>query len=330
MSSNLNSLFSMPFGDESDPRGFWLLMREHIDYMKVRNFAADTIRIRASYLRSFALWCLDRELGQPSQITKPMLESYQRHLYRYRKANGEPLSWRSQSLHLAQVNQFFRYLVKFNHLPFNPASELELPKQPKSLPKAILSPDEVERILAEPEVNTPLGLRDRAILEVLYSSGIRRTELCRLRLEHIDVDRRAIFVSKGKGQKDRYVPIGVRALVWVARYVDVARDRLLLDSKEPTLFLTQDGNPIHPDTLTEYVRRYIKSAGIDKSGACHLFRHSMATAMLENGADIRYIQAILGHERLETTQIYTRTSLRKLLEVHGRTHPAEKPDDEGD
>lgn len=257
-----------------------------------------------------------------------MLESYQRYLYRYRKDNGEPLSWRSQNIHLSQVNQFFRYLVKFNHLPFNPASELELPKQPKSLPKAILSPDEVEQILAEPDVNTPLGLRDRAILETLYSSGIRRTELCRLRLEQIDVDRRAIFISKGKGQKDRYVPIGVRASIWIARYVDIVRDRLLLDSKEPGLFLTKDGNQIHPDTLTEYVRRYIKRAGIEKGGACHLFRHSMATAMLENGADIRYIQAILGHERLETTQIYTRTSLRKLLEVHGQTHPAEKPEDD--
>ncbi len=330
MSSNLNTVLASPFGDDSDPRGFWLLLLDHVEHLQVRNFAADTVRIRANYVRAFALWCLDRDLTQPALITKPILESYQRYLFRYRKDNDQPLSWRSQNMHLAQVNQFFRYLVKFNHLPFNPASEIELPKQPKSLPKAILSPDEVERILAEPDATTTLGLRDRAILEVFYSSGIRRAELCRLRLEHIDVDRQTIFIKDGKGQKDRYVPVGLRALLWIARYVENAREKLLLDQKEPTLFLTKDGKPINPDSLTEYARKYVKAAGVDKPGACHIFRHTMATLMHENGADIRYIQAILGHERLETTQIYTRTSLRKLLEVHGATHPAERPDEDSE
>ena len=225
---------------------------------------------------------------------------------------------------MGQVSQFFRYLVKFNHLPFNPANEIELPKQPKSLPKAILSPAEVERILAQPDTTTSLGVRDRAILEVLYSSGIRRSELCRLRVEHIDVDRQAIFVCRGKGQKNRYVPVGLRALLWIARYVQNARDSLLLDPKEPTLFLTNHGGPLKADSLTEYARRYVQDSGVNKQGACHIFRHTMATLMLENGADIRYIQAILGHDRLETTQIYTRTSLRKLLQVHSETHPAER------
>ncbi len=222
-----------------------------------------------------------------------------------RKANGQPLSWSSQTLHLTHVNQFFRYLVKMNHLPFNPAAELELPKQPKSLPKPILSLDEVERVLAQPDTTTALGLRDRAILETFYSSGLRRAELCRLRLDEVDVSRRAIFIRLGKGQKDRYVPVGVRALVWIARYVEHARDKLLLDAKEPTLFLTKDGQPLSPDSLTEYARRYLRSSGVNKAGACHIFRHTMATLMLENGAEIRYLQAILGHERLETTQIYT-------------------------
>jgi len=140
---------------------------------------------------------------------------------------------------------------------------------------------------------------------MFYSSGIRRAELCRLRLDQIDVERKAIFIEKGKGQKDRYVPIGVRALLWIARYVENARDKLVMNGKEATLFLTKDGNPLNPDSLTEYTRRYVKAAGITKGGSCHLFRHTMASLMLENGADIRYIQAILGHERLETTQIYT-------------------------
>ena len=323
---NLKTFLAQPFGDEVDPKGFWLLLLDHLEHLKVRNYAADTIRVRALYVRAFALWCLDRDLHQPALITKPILESFQRHLYRVRKSDGNPLSWSSQKLHLTQVNQFFRYLVKRNHLPFNPASEIELPKQPQSLPSAILSEDEVERILAEPDVTTTLGLRDRAILETFYSCGIRRAELCRLRLDQLDVARKAIFIKNGKGQKDRYVPIGLRALLWIARYVESARDKLLLDGNEPALFLTKDGKPLSPDSLTEYGHRYIESAGIGKPGACHIFRHTMATLMLENGADIRFIQAILGHQSLETTQIYTRTSLRKLLEVHSKTHPAEQPD----
>ena len=330
MSDPLKAFRAQPFGDASDPRGFWLLLLEHLEHLQVRNYAPDTVRVRALYVRAFARWCIERELSQPALVSKPLLESFQRHLYRRRKADGKPLSWCSQRMHLTEVNQFFRYLTRMNHLPFNPASEIELPKAPKPLPKAILSADEVERILAEPDTSTPLGLRDRAILETLYSCGIRRTELCRLRLDSVDVERKAIFIARGKGQKDRYVPVGLRALVWIARYVETARDRLLLDGKEPTLFLTKDGGPLHPDTLTEYARRYIQSAGVDKEGACHIFRHTMATLMLENGADLRYIQAILGHARLETTQIYTRTSMRKLLEVHGKTHPAEKPEERAD
>ena len=135
-----------------------------------------------------------------------------------------------------------------------------------------------------------------------------------------------LFVDCGKGQKDRYVPIGMRALTWIARYVEHARDQLAIDPKERMLFLTIDGTPIEPDTLTEYGRRYIKAANVNKPGACHIYRHTMATLMHDAGADIRDIQAILGHAKLDTTQIYTRVSLKKLLDTHSKTHPAEKPE----
>jgi len=317
-----------PFGDASDPRGFWLLLQEHLSWLRVHNFAEVTVRKRALYVRLFALWCLERDLSHPATIDKPILESFQRSLYRKRKANGRPLAWSSQHLQLKEVRAFFAWLAKHNHIPFSPAAEIELPRQPKTLPKAILSADEAEQVLAQPDTATPLGLRDRAIFEVFYSTGIRRTELCHLRIDDIQVDRQSLFVSQGKGNKDRYVPIGMRALLWIARYVEQARDRLLLDEKEQTLFVTNHGEPLNPDTLTEYGRRYIQSAGISKPGACHIFRHTMATLMHENGADLSLIQIILGHEKTETTQIYARTSLRRLLEMHGNTHPAEKAEDE--
>jgi integrase/recombinase XerD len=140
------------------------------------------------------------------------------------------------------------------------------------------------------------------------------------------------MVRQGKGKKDRLLPIGKRALEWIARYLEESRPLLLVNTNEHTLFLSTLGQALEPDSLTEYVRHYIDLADIGKKGSCHLFRHTMATLMLENGADVRYIQAMLGHARLETTQIYTQVSIRKLQKVHALTHPADnpKPDDEAD
>jgi integrase/recombinase XerD len=315
-----------PFGDPADIQGFTYLLGQHLRWLEVRNFSQATIKKRATYVRAFALWCLQRDLLKPLEISKPMLEAFQRDLFRRRKSDGKPLAWSSQHLHLKEVRQFLAWLVKQNFLAYNPAAELDLPKLPRSLPQAILTHDEVERILQQPATTTPLGLRDRAILETLYSTGIRRAEACALRLDHIHAARQVLYIHQGKGQKDRYVPIGLQALAWIARYVEQAREQFCLDASELTLFLTVDGKPLQPDSLTEYARRYIKQAGINKPGACHIFRHSMATAMHDHGADIRTIQAILGHERLDTTQIYTRVGIKKLLETHARTHPAERPE----
>ena len=322
--STMSSFTLKPFGNSDDPRGFYQLLREHLAWLAVHNFSPTTVNKRGLYVRAFALWCLERDLLTPMVITKPMLEAFQRHLFRYRKHDGKPLAWSSQHLHLKEVRQFFAWLAKQNIIPFSPAAELDLPKLPKPLPKAILTIDEVERILQQPDTTTPLGLRDRAIFEILYSTGIRRAEVCGLMLDHIHVDRQALFVHLGKGQKDRYVPIGLRALAWIARYLTHARDQLCTDRGERTLFLTVDGTPLKPDSLTEYGRRYIQAADVGKPGACHIFRHTMATLMHDAGADIRVIQAILGHAKLDTTQIYTQVSLRKLLDTHSQTHPAER------
>ena len=315
-----------PFGNAEDPRGFYQLLVAHVTWLAVHNFSKTTVEKRALYVKAFALWCIDCDLSSPEVITKPILEAFQRHLFSYRKIDGKPLAWSSQHLHLKELRQFFSWLAKQNYIPFSPATEIELPKQPKTLPKSILSADEVERILQQPDITTPLGIRDRAIFEVLYSTGIRRAEVCSLDIDNIHVDRQVLFIHQGKGQRDRYVPIGMRALLWIARYVEQAREQLALDPKERTLFLTLLGAPISPDSLTEYGRRYITSANIGKTGSCHIFRHTMATLMHDGGADIRSIQAILGHARLDTTQIYTQVSLKKLLDTHRKTHPAEQPE----
>jgi len=212
-------------------------------------------------------------------------------------------------------------LAQKNHILYNPASELILPKVPKQLPKDVLTPDEMETVLNQPDITSLFGLRDRAIMETLYSTGIRRLELVNLTIFNVDQTRGTLFVQQGKGNKDRFVPIGERALAWINKYLEEVRGELLVDPNVTTLFITYLGEGFHPNKLTAVIRNYIKQADIGKSGSCHLFRHTMATQMLDNGADVRFIQELLGHACLDTTQRYTHVSINKLKEIHTATHP---------
>jgi integrase/recombinase XerD len=184
-----------------------------------------------------------------------------------------------------------------------------------------LEDQEVEAILREAEPTTAPGLRDRAMLETLYSTALRRMELPGLALYDVDTTRRLVMVREGKGRRDRVIPIGARAAAWVDKYLQESRPQLLIGDAQ-ALFLSDYGEPVTPEYVAERVRRYMHFAGIKKPGACHLLRHACATHMLENGADTRFIQALLGHENLATTQIYTHVSIEKLKQIHDATHPA--------
>lgn len=309
-------------GDMGDAQGFAALAAAYLEALRVLNYSEKTVESRQHHLREFIRWALERSLSRPAEVTKPILERYQRHLYHYRKKNGEPLSFRSQHGCLVPVRAFFKWLCRHNHLLANPAADLDLPRAEKRLPRHVLTASEAERVLALPDVAESLGLRDRAILETLYSTGMRRMELAHLKLYDLDQERGTVFVRQGKGKKDRMIPMGVRAFGWVRRYLDEARPSLALTPDEGIVFLTNVGLVFEVNRLTQLVRDYVDAAELGKTGACHLFRHTCATLMLENGADIRFIQQLLGHEKLETTQIYAQVSIRMLKEVHTRTHPA--------
>jgi integrase/recombinase XerD len=290
----------------------------------VHNYAAATIKDRRHSLTSFILWCAERGISAPYEVTKPILERYQRHLYYHRKSDGEPLTFRTQAARMVPVRAWFKWLTRANHILSNPASELELPRAEKRLPGAVLSADEAEALLAVPDTGTPLGLRDRAMMEILYATAIRRGELIALQLYDVDYGRTTLMIRQGKGNKDRVVPLGERAKSWLAAYRDQVRPGLVAGRDPGTLFLSRDGRALEPKRLSEKVRGYVERAAIAKPGSCHLLRHTAATLMLEGGADIRFIQALLGHESLETTQIYTRVSITKLAEIHAATHPGAK------
>jgi integrase/recombinase XerD len=309
-------------GDPSELDGMGRYAEEFFTWLLARNYAERTVGNRRQYLGYFIEWCAERGLTKPGEITKPILERYQRYLYHYRKKNGRPLSFRSQHSRLVPVRAFFKWLARQNHILYNPASELELPKLEHRLPKHVLSAGEAEQVIAQCDLNDPLGVRDRAILETFYSTGMRRMELIELTLYSADVERGTIMVRQGKGKKDRMIPIGERALLWIRKYLDEVRPQLIVEPDDGTLFITSLGEAFAASRMTQLVRNYVLAAEIPKRGSCHLFRHTMATLMLENGADIRFIQAMLGHVRLDTTQIYTQVSIRKLKEIHTATHPA--------
>lgn len=310
--------------DRSTPDALALWRDTYIESLGARNYAPGTLADRTAALKIFFAWAAERDLQRASQITRPILESYQRWLWRCTKPNGQRLGWSTQRNRLGTLKDFFRWLTRQDAILHNPASELELLRPEKRLPQEVLTLSEMERLLAVPDVNDPLGIRDRTMLELFYSTGLRRAELCRLELPDLNTERRTLHVRLGKGHKDRMVPVGGRAIAWLERYLKEVRPRLCLDTRTQVLFLTGYGEGFNPDVVSRMVAAWLTQAGLKRKGCCHILRHTCATHMLENGADIRFIQQLLGHEKLDTTAIYTEVSIKQLQEVHARCHPSSR------
>ena len=312
------------------------LCAEWLEWLAERNYSPKTIAINKRHMAGAIGWLEQRGVTDPREVTLPILERYQSFLTQHRKTNGEPLSWATQSQRLLPLRGFFGWLTRHHRIAWNPAAELVLPRVEYRLPKDVLTVEEAEAVMGVPSTHTLVGLRNRAILELFYSSGLRRQELVDLRLVDLDRQASSVFVHQGKGNRDRYVPVSPRAMGWLNRYLDEVRPRFMVPPDDGLLFIGRFGEPLHPDRISSMVRNTIKAANIGKGGACHLLRHTMATLMLEGGADLRYVQAMLGHAKIETTQVYTKVSIGKLTAIHTATHPSSisgpdtDEDEEGD
>jgi len=298
----------------------------YTDHLKARAFAGGTIRNTALYLGNFRTWLITQNVADLSLATRCHLESYQLALSQHIKRDGTLLSVAGQYVRLITIQGLFRWMARNRKIAADPSLGLELPRLSQRLPRFVLTAEQVELVISRAATHTSTGLRDRTIMEVLYSTGLRRSELCGLRLEDLDLHRCSLLVREGKGRKDRLLPLGKRAAHWVGRYLNHARPALLAGSShaERTLFISVNGRALSSGVLGQLVHSYVKSANLIGSGSCHLFRHAMATLMLEGGADIRYIQHMLGHARLSTTEIYTRVNVSHLATVHTRSHPGER------
>jgi integrase/recombinase XerD len=313
---------SLLLASPSSPESVAAWIGRYLESLTVRHASRTNTAVRRSQLGRFNAWCVEHGIATPAEVTHAHLERFQRHLFYARKPNGEAYKIAGQIAVLVNVQMFYRWLVRHKHVPSNPAADIEMPKQGHSLLREPLSTAEVEAVLALPDLATPYGLRDRAILELFYATGIRRQELANLRLADIDEAQNTLMVRQGKGRKDRFIPVGERALAWIGKYRREARPHLVGDPHEPKLFLNYYGLPLSANSLSWRIRDYFDRAGVTKVGACHLFRHAMATGMLDNGADLRHVQEMLGHAMIVTTQRYTHVSIARLKAVHAATHPS--------
>jgi integrase/recombinase XerD len=277
------------------------LLLRFVRWRRERNWSETTLKTQTHHSYRFILWAAERGVNVAAEVTVTVLERYQRYLYGYRKSNGEPLCSRTQRTMLQPLQVWFSWMAKQGLILANPAAGLELPRLDKHLPKTILSVEQVEAVLNLCDLTTLQGVRDRALMELLWSTGIRRGEVARLKIYSADFSRKILTLVQGKGHEDRVLPVGERALWWLARYLHHVRPEVLAVPDCKGLFLVMDGVAgLAANGITNAVVPYLRASGIEK-GSCHLFRHAMATQMLENGADLRWIQVMLGHRSVEST-----------------------------
>ena len=282
-----------------------------------------TANTKAALLQMFVRWSEHQGVSEVTQVGLELLERYRKYLYRYRKPRDHtPLARSTQRMRLMAVTGLLKRLHYYGIVLSDDYSKFPLPKVHRQIPKQIPDEDEIDPILHQTLTKGRMGLRDRAILEVYYATGIRRAELAGLDIRDVDFKHQMVTVRKGKGGDDRRVPIAQRALDWVEKYLNELRGRLATMASGEALFLGETGKRIQESKLTTLVGGYIRRSGIGKSGSCHALRHATATHMLRHGADIRYVQEMLGHQCIESTQIYTHVTATDLQGVYSRTHPA--------
>jgi len=301
------------------------LVEDFLQYLRHERGQAElTQKTYAGLLNKFIVWAGKEKLADWKQVELKHLMSFLQH-ERERNLVNEPkestrrLSSESVYLEIAALRAFYRFAENEKLLPLNVAENLSLPRRWKRLPKALTN-GEVDKLL-QPEPNeTKHTLCDLAILELAYASGLRRAELCGLRLEQLHLEAGFINVI-GKGNKERVVPVGRQAVEALNRYLEAGRPKLVRPKSPANVFLTQRGTPFASVTLWKRVKDHVKRAGIGRNITPHMLRHSFATHLLEHGADLRVIQELLGHASIGTTEVYTHVTGHRLRDIHRKFHP---------
>lgn len=301
--------------------GLW---RERFgEHLALRGFSPLTVKSYTGELKPFFAFLDGEGVEHLAELTGGHLEGYRAHLF-YLRWRGKSLSLATQALRLGAVKRFARFLARAGFHLVDVGAAVELPLKARTLPRVVLTEAETEQLMEAPDVCTPLGLRDRAALELLYGTALRNAELCGLELGHLDLARRAVHVVRGKGAKARVLPLGEEAQAWLEVYLERGRPALMRDPALQALFLTWRGLPLKGGNLNELVQSWARRAGLEKTVTPHVLRHSCATHMLRRGAGLRQLQVLLGHASPDATQVYTRVEPGDLRAVLRRCHPRER------
>lgn len=307
---------------------FDVLLAWYCEYMTINNYRPRTVRDYQYEVSFFRCWIENAtDIGDIDELDPAMLHDYAASLF------DRGLGARTIHHKLAALSSFFKACYENNKLYGNLSRHIQLPRITRSLPAGILTESEVQRIfeyldsasasLTVKTLTDAVLLRDRAAFDVLYSTGMRKSELRNLINGDIDYENGLVSIREGKGGKDRVVPIGKKSLAAIERYISEARP-LLSTAASDTLFITRRGKPLDDQTLYQTIINVTKGAGIERHVKVHAIRHTCATHMLNHGADIRYVQELLGHASLTSTQVYTHVSINKLKETHRKHHPREQ------
>jgi integrase/recombinase XerD len=299
------------------------LIPKYLEELKLLNRSPLTIRNIRSSLKQMIRFLESEEITDLEQLGRDALALYQEELAYRLTDKGKQLSLRTREKGLCSVRGFTRYLHENDYLAADPGKSIKLPKQPRPLPKIILDAGEIKKLLATPDMRTNRGYRNRIILEILYDTGIRAAEMAGVTTADLDLAGGYLRISNGKGAKDRVVPVCARVCTLIGNYLLMIRPVMVQGEDKGYLVLNRWGTKMTPTAVLVVVKRCTVLAGIRKNVTTHTFRHTCATHMLKNGAPIRHIQDLLGHESLVSTQIYTRVTINDLKEIHARYHPSE-------
>ncbi len=301
------------------------LVEDFLQYLRhERGQAEHTQKTYAALLAKFVAWATKEGLSDWKSVELRHLMAFLQHerdrsLANQPKESPRRLSSESLYLEIAALRAFYRFAESEKLLPANIAEHLSLPRRWKRLPKALTS-QEIDKLLTQESPETPQNLCDQAVLELAYASGLRLAELRNTRLEHLHLDAGFINVI-GKGNKERVVPLGRKAVAALERYLSVGRPRLVTPRSPASVFLTRRGTPFAPVTLWLRIKQRVRRSGIPRNVTPHMLRHSFATHLLDHGADLRVIQELLGHASISTTEVYTHVAGHRLREVHRKYHP---------
>lgn len=295
-------------------------------FMEERGTLAVTVVAQWGHGRKFVRWCQENGVTDPAWISTGLIQAWLKDLDHRVTKWGTPLSGNTIDGAVGCVRRFLGYLLESRAIPTNPLEERRRRRPPRRNLPVVLDEATVLRLIEAPNTLEPLGVRDRAILELLYSTGIRRSEIAALSVNDLRADGRTLLVSNGKGQKPRMVPVGEAARFWLKRYLSSVRSEFqTTEDPSAALFLTGYGDGFSPGSLGNLVREYLDQIGLTLHGGPHLLRHACATHLLDHGADLRIIQELLGHSRLDTTAIYTHVSNERMCRIHADCHPRGGP-----